>query len=68
MSVCSSGTSVKEAFPTLRVRRGDLFGCQTRLSIEIIFSLTLALSLMRFQFMSCGAGYMQSGFIINELS
>ncbi|EFE06059.1 putative shikimate kinase I [Citrobacter youngae ATCC 29220] len=26
------------------VRFGDLFSCQTRLSIEIIFSLTLAIS------------------------
>lgn len=35
-----------------RSEPGNLFGCQTTLSVEIIFHLTLALSLMRFQFMS----------------
>lgn len=43
-----------------------LFSCQTSRSIEIIFSLTLALLHMRFQFMSCCAGYSRSGFTINE--
>ncbi len=43
-----------------------LFSCQTSRSIEIIFSLTLALLHMRFQFMPCGAGCLRSGFIINE--
>lgn len=46
--------------------RGDLISCQTSRSIEIIFSLTLAQLHMRFQFMSCCAGYSRSGFIINE--
>jgi hypothetical protein len=45
---------------------GDLFSCQTSRSIEIIFSLTLALLHMRFQFMSCYAGCLRSGFTINE--
>ncbi|QBG06083.1 shikimate kinase [Klebsiella huaxiensis] len=45
---------------------GDLFCCQTSRSIEIIFSLTLALLHMRFQFMSCCVGSLRSGFIINE--
>ena len=45
---------------------GDLISCQTSRSIEIIFSLTLALLHMRFQFMPCGAGCLRSGFIINE--
>ncbi len=40
---------------------GDLISCQTSRSIEIIFSLTLALLHMRFQFMSCYAGCLRSG-------
>ncbi|PWG69677.1 shikimate kinase [Enterobacter mori] len=46
---------------TLCVWCGDLISCQTSRSIEIIFSLTLALLHMRFQFMSCYAGCLRSG-------
>ncbi|RAU34219.1 shikimate kinase [Enterobacter sp. RIT418] len=46
---------------TLCVWRGDLISCQTSRSIEIIFSLTLALLHMRFQFMSCYARCLRSG-------
>ena len=46
----------------------DLIGCQTTLSVEIIFSLILELTLMRFQFMSRRSKLLTGGFIINELS
>ncbi|AVY97311.1 shikimate kinase [Lelliottia sp. F153] len=45
----------------LSIWRGDLISCQTSRTTEIIFSLTLALSHMRFQFMSCYAECLRSG-------
>ncbi|TCD23353.1 shikimate kinase [Lelliottia amnigena] len=44
----------------LSIWHGDLISCQTSRTTEIIFSLTLALSHMRFQFMSCYVEYSRS--------